>query len=118
MNDRKNRNDRDDPMFPKALMLMVLADLGWLEEAIMLLETSGSRYDRKKRFSYFAVEEVLETAKKMDNDHAVEKIKDMNLLPYHAGQVFEVGLEQMLMKEIKPSLKHKKSPATPFTFSI
>jgi hypothetical protein len=118
LNDKRNRNDRDNPMFPKALMLMVLADLGWLQEAIMLLEPSGSRYDRKKKYSYFAVEKVLETAKKMDNDHAVEKIKDMNFLPYHAGLVFEDGLEQMLMKEIKPSLKHKKSPATPFTFSI
>jgi len=113
-----NMNDRDHPMFPKALMLMVLADLGWLKEAIMLLETSDSRYDRKKKFSYFAVEKVLETAKNSGDNHAVRKIKNMNLLPYHCGLVFENGLEQMLLKEIKPSLKHKTSPATPFTFSI
>jgi len=115
MNDRKKR---DDPMFPRALMLMVLADLGWLEEAIMLLETSGSRYDRKKKFSYFAVEKVLEAAQNSGNNQAVRKIKNMNLLPYHAGLVFEDGLEQMLMKEIKTSFRHKKSPPTPFTFSI
>ena len=84
----------------------------------MLLETSGSRNDRRKKFSYFAVEKVLDTAKKSGNDHAVKKIKRMNLLSYNSGLVFEDGLEKMLLKETKPSLKHKKSPATPFIFSI
>ena len=103
------------PMFNKSLMLMVLADLGWLKEAVMLMDT---RDNRKKVFNYYAVEKVLESAKKSSSDKLVKRIKKMNLLPYNHDILQEEGLEQMLLKEIKPSLKHSKTPETPFKFSI
>ena len=114
-----SKKEKFDPLFPKSLMLMVLADLGWLEEAVLLIESNWNVRDgSKKKFSYFAVEKVLEVARKSGNDKVEKKIMRMRLLPHNYAGLEEAGLEQMLLKEIKPSMKHRQSPDTPFTFSI
>jgi len=111
--------DRSVPLFNKSLMLLVLADRGWLKEAVVLLETRDrAKYNRKKSFNYFAVARVLEIAVRQGEREIVQIIKDMNLLPYHHEILPEEGLEQMLLKEIKPSIRHSKTPDTPFVFSI
>eukprot|EP00092_Neocalanus_flemingeri_P018851 GFUD01020412.1.p1 GENE.GFUD01020412.1~~GFUD01020412.1.p1 ORF type:complete len:371 (-),score=103.45 GFUD01020412.1:35-1147(-) len=113
------RKNEVDPFFPKTLMLLVLADLGWLEEAVLLLESSWLVRDgSKKKFSYFAVEKVLDVARESGDKEAENKIMKMRLLPPSYAYFPEAGLEQMLLKEIKPSVKHRQSPQTPFTFSI
>lgn len=111
-----NTKDRSVPLFNRSLMLMVLADMGELEEAMTLLHTGICI--KKKKFNYFAIEKLLEAAKTADKDQIVNSIQKLRLLPPNYDIWPEEGLEQMLLKQIKPNMRHSKTPQTPFTFSI
>jgi len=94
---------RKHPVLPTSLMLLVLADLGWLEEAVMLL---WSRYGDIRYLNTFAVQKVLVAVINSGNDDLAEKMdKIMNIMPKNTTAMLNLDLEELLLREIKPRLK-------------